>query len=78
MRKVSVKNDKLGEWGHDKRRVGKPRTNWTEKHPKEIWNVVKRNHEIYRYEAFDDNNENTIELVKHFEVNNETYVPPAP
>ena len=42
MHKVSFENGKLRRWTHDKRRVGKPRTNWTEETIKKIWDIVKK------------------------------------
>ena len=70
------KNGKFRKWIHSNRRVGRPRMNWTEETIKEIWNAVKRNHERFRFQVFDENNTDMIELIKNFEVNNDSYVPP--
>ena len=74
--KVSFDNGKLRRWTHENRRVGRPRANWTEETIKEIWEIVKRNHEIYKYRQFDENNEEMKEMIKNFEVNNENCIPP--
>ena len=76
--KVSFENGKLRKWIHDKRRVGRPRANWTEETIKEIWNAVKKNNDRFKYKQFDENNEEMIELIKSFEVTDETYHPPPP
>ena len=76
--KVSFENNKLRKWVHNKRRVGRPRANWTEETIKEIGNAVKRNNERFRFQAFDENNNEMIELIKNFEVKNDNYVPPPP
>ena len=75
---ASFENNKLRRWTHDKRRVGRPRANWTEETIKEIWNAVKRTNERFRFQAFDENNNDMIELIKNFEVRNDNYVPPPP
>ena len=62
--------------GTRQKRVGRPRASWTEETIKEIWNAVKRTNERFRFQAFDENNNEMIELIKNFEVNNENYVPP--
>ena len=62
--KVSFENNKLRKWVHNKRRVGRPRANWTEETIKEIGNAVKRNNERFRFQAFDENNNDMIELIK--------------
>ena len=76
--KVSFENNKLRKWVHNKRRVGRPRANWTEETIKEIGNAVKRNNERFRFQAFDENNNDMIELIKKIEVKNDNYVPPPP
>ena len=76
--KVSFENNKLRKWVHNKRRVGRPRANWTEETIKEIGNAVKRNNERFRFQAFDENNNEMIELIKKIEVKNDNYVPPPP
>ena len=40
--KVSFENNKIRKWIHDKRRVGRPRANWTEETIREIWDAVKK------------------------------------
>ena len=74
--KVSFENNKLRKWTHNKRRVGRPRANWTEETIKEIWDILKRNHERFKYKEFDDENEEIKELIKNFEVTNENCFPP--
>ena len=61
---VSFENGKLRKWIHTNRRVGRPRMNWTEETITDIWSMVKRNNEHYRYMQFDEDNENMIELIK--------------
>ena len=41
--KGSVENGKLRKWVHKNRRVGRPRTNWTEETINELWDIIKRN-----------------------------------
>ena len=65
---VSFENGKLRKWVHDKRRVGRPRANWTEETIKEIWDKVKQSNIEYRYKPFDENNEEMVRMIKNFEV----------
>ena len=53
---VSFENGKFRKWIHKNRRVGKPRMNWTEETINEIWDLVKRNNERFRYTQFDEEN----------------------
>ena len=76
--KVSFENNKFRKWVHNKRRVGRPRANWTEETIKEIWNAVERNHERFKYKTFDEDSEDMKELLKNFEVTNENCCPPPP
>jgi hypothetical protein len=63
--KVSFENRKLRKWTHTKKRVGRPRMNWTEETVNEIWDILKRNHEGFRYTQFDDNNDQMTEMIKN-------------
>ena len=38
--------------------------NWTEETINEIWNIVKRNNERYRFAQFDEDNQEMIDLIK--------------
>jgi len=38
--------------------------NWTEETITDIWNIVKRNNERFRYMQFDEDNIEMIELIK--------------
>jgi hypothetical protein len=62
--KVSFENGKLRKWTHLNRRVGRPRMTWTEETITDIWNIVKRNNERFRYMQFDEDNIEMIELIK--------------
>ena len=64
---VSFENGKLRKWIHPKRRSGRPRANWTEETINELWNIVKRNNENFRYKPFDENNEEMIRAIKEYE-----------
>ena len=66
------------KWLRDKRRVGRPRTNWTEEGIEEIWDRAKHSRIKYRYEPFDENNNDIDEMIKNFEVTKETCAPPPP
>ena len=61
---VSFENGKFRKWTHKNRRVGRPRMNWTEETINEIWNIVKRNNDRYRYTQFDEDNMEMINLIK--------------
>ena len=61
---VSFENGKFRKWTHKNRRVGRPRMNWTEETINEIWNIVKRNNDSYRYTQFDEDNMEMINLIK--------------
>ena len=61
---ASFENGKLRKWIHKNRRVGRPRMNWTEETVREIWDIVKRNNERFRYRQFDENNQEMIDLIK--------------
>ena len=39
--------------------------NWTEETVTEIWDILKRNHERFRYTQFDENNKEMTELIKN-------------
>ena len=68
--KVSFENGKFIKWIHTKRRVGRPRMNWTEETVNEIWDILKINHEGFRYTQFDENNEQMKDIMKHdFRIN---------
>ena len=62
---VSFENGKLGKWIHTSRRVGRPRMNWTEETRKEIWDIVKRSNERYRYSQFDEEDLEVTEMIKN-------------
>ena len=38
--------------------------NWTEETINEIWDLVKRNNERFRYTQVDENNQEMIDLIK--------------
>ena len=61
---VSFENGKFRNWIHSNRRVGRPRMNWTEETINEIWDLVKRNNERFRYTQFDENYQEMIDLIK--------------
>ena len=61
---VSFENGKFRKWIHTNRRVGRPRMNWTEETINEIWDIVKRNNDRFRYTQFDENNQEMIDLIK--------------
>ena len=61
---VSFENGKLRKWIHKNRRSGRPRMNWTEETINDIWNIVKRNNERYRFAQFDEDNQEMIDLIK--------------
>ena len=76
--KVCFENDKIRKLIHDKRRVGRPRPNWTEETIREIWDAVKKNNITYKYKLFDADNNTMIQMMKEFEVTNEHFCPPPP
>ena len=80
--KVSFEHGQIRKWIHNtngnKRRVGRPRANWTEETIREIWDAVKKNNAEFRYQQFDENNNSMIELMKNFEVTNDHFCPPPP
>ena len=39
--------------------------NWTEETIKEIWDIVKRNNERYRYSQFDEEYQEMSEMIKN-------------
>ena len=47
-----------------RRRVGRPRTNWTEETVKEIWDHLKKDKERYMFMAFDDNNDDIMAMIR--------------
>ena len=61
---VSFENGKLRKWIHKNRRVEKPRMNWTEESINEIWDIVKRNNNRFRYTQVNDENQEMIDLIK--------------
>ena len=68
---VSFENGKLRKWIHKHRRVGRPRMNWTEETVNEIWDMVKRNNERFRYTQFDEENIEMMNMIKgHTEEHN--------
>jgi len=76
--KVSFDNSKLRKWTHDKRRVGRPRANWTEETIKEIWDIVKKNHTDLKFSTFVEDSERMTQLIKDFEATDENCYPPPP
>ena len=74
----TFENNKIRKWIHDKRRVGRPRANWTEETIREIWDAVKKNNITYKYKPFDEDNNTMIQMMKEFEVTNEHFCPPPP
>ena len=64
--KVSFRGDKLSKWIHPNRRVGRPRMNWTEETIKELWDHIKKDIERHKYTAFDEQNEEIIQLIKTY------------
>ena len=65
---VSFENGKLRKWIHPKRRVGRPRANWAEETINEIWNIIKRTNERFRYQDFNEDNEEMKQLIKEHDV----------
>ena len=61
---VSFENGKFTKWIHKNRRVGRPRMNWTQETINEIWNLVKRNNDRFRYTQFDEENQEMVNLIK--------------
>ena len=61
---VSFQTGKLRKWIHGNRRSGRPRMKWTEETIRELLDIVKRNNERYRYEQFNGNNQEMIDLIK--------------
>ena len=62
--KISFNGDKLRKWTFPRRRVGRPRASWAEETVKEIWDHLKKDHQRYKYKAFDEDNEEIIQLIK--------------
>ena len=67
--KISFFGDKLRKWIHPRRRVGRPRMNWTEETIREVWDKLKQDDERYRFTAFDGENEEHIKHIKHCAAN---------
>ena len=65
---VSFENGKLRKWIHPKRRVGRPRANWAEETINEIWNIIKRTNERFRYQDFNEDSEEMKQLIKEHDV----------
>ena len=65
--RITFENCKLSRWIYPKRRVGRPRASWTNETINEIWDIVKRNNETYRYQPFDENNEEMRNSIKEHE-----------
>ena len=63
---VSFENGRFRKWMHTDRRVGRPRMNWTEESINEIWDVVKRNSNRFRYAKFDEENQENMALAKAY------------
>jgi hypothetical protein len=61
---VCFENGKFRIWVHSNGRVGRPRMNWTEESINEVWDIVKRNNNRFRYTQFDEDNQEMIDLVK--------------
>jgi len=66
--KISFNNNKLRKWIFPNRRVGRPRANWAEETVKEIWDVLKKDDNRYKYTAFDGDSEEIINKIKTFEI----------
>ena len=43
---------------------------WTEETVKEIWDHLKKDHDRYKYSAFDQDNEEIMQVMKEYAVNN--------
>ena len=65
---VSFGNGKLRKWIHKNRRSGRPRANWTNDSISEIWDIIRVNNERFKYQQFDEDNEEMIQLIKNHEV----------
>ena len=65
---MSLENGKLRKWIHPKRRVGRPRTNWAEETINEIGNITKKTNERFRYQDFDEDDEEMENLIKEHNV----------
>ena len=61
---VSFENGKLRKRIHSNRGVGRPRMNWTEETIREIWDLVKRENNRFRYTQFDEDNQEMVDLIK--------------
>ena len=61
---VSFLGNRLRKWIHKNRRVGRPRSNWTEETIKEIWDYIKKDDDRYKYTRFDNDKEEHIEYIK--------------
>ena len=64
--KVPLRWENLRKWVHPNRRVGRPKMNWTEETIKELWEHIKKDNDRYKYTAFDEQNEEIINLIKNY------------
>ena len=64
--KVSFKNEKLQKWIHKNRRVGRPRSNWTEETIRDIWETLKKDDNRYRYCQFEEGKEEHINAINEY------------
>ena len=51
-----------------KKKSRRPRANWAEETINEIWNIIKRTNERFRYQEFDEDNEEMKNLIKEHNV----------
>ena len=61
---VSFPGTRLRKWIHKNRRVGRPRSNWTEETINEIWDYIRKDDDRYKYTRFDNDKEEHIEYIK--------------
>ena len=62
-----ILDGQLIKWTHLNRRVGRPRANWTEETLYEIWEIIKRTNQTFRFTPFDHANAEIREAIKQFE-----------
>ena len=62
--KISFSGNTLRKLVYARRRVGRPRQNWTEETVREVWDYIKKDDDRYRFTAFDGDNEEIISKLK--------------
>ena len=65
--KITFQNGKYKKWDFGNRRIGRPRTNWTEETIKDIWNLTRSRHQHLRHLDFDPENTEMHNIITEYE-----------